>query len=524
MALLLVTGLSVTSFADLRIVTESGDERFEVLVKDGRILSRGDMSAWVILDCPTEEVTYVYFDYYWRGPITEFTAALDAEITKLLQGDEDGSEVTAFVGGLFGMPTSGSSQVRLTPLGDRLEIYLFAPFRVTVDGTIVSADRWRGRVPRSLLKVLALSHHGCTSDQLLDLFWPDYPPAQARQRLYEAMSRLRRALTVDGVERSPGSTSTWPVETFDAGYRLAESTWVDVRAFHHRVSMIRQLRATDPKAAIRLLGDEQLPNPDALLVDEPYADWALTARERVYDDVRLLEEMKVELLLEHGRPLDALDTLQALFKMDPTSEDTGRRAMEIAWRLGLRKTAIAIFHRMQKALLEDLGVEPSEETLALYRRMGDVRPRLKTLGGPPRPPQLVATPAGQSAGDAYTAGFGGHVESAPRNDTRNDMNPNFFDAPEDSMFGQPPAYLTRFVGRESELPTVADATLRRIHRGLSRDESRISAHPFPHRTHQSHRVSGQIKAYSIQELEKPCRMPYRPVADEAVDTLAPHHG
>lgn len=339
----------------------------------------------------------------------------------------------------------------------RLEIYLFAPFRVVVDGTAISQEQWQGRVPRSLLKVLALSRHGCTSDQLLDLFWPDYPLAQARQRLYEAMSRLRRTLTGNRLERPPGSPSNWPIETFASGYRLAESTWVDVRAFHDRVSVIRQLRATDPEAAVRMLLDEERPDPDALLADEPYADWAVTARERVYDDVRLLEEMKVDLLLEHGRPLDALDALQALFEMDPTSEETGSRAIEVAWQLGRRQTATAIFHRMQQALLDELGVEPSEETLALYQRISDARPRTTALDAPLRATQLVATSSVRSAAGTGAVDLRSGAANGPGDETGNDMDLNFSDAFEDRLLGQPPAYLTRFVGREPELIAVADA-------------------------------------------------------------------
>lgn len=50
-ALLVVAGLSAMSVADRRIVSESEDERSEVLVKDGRILSRTDPNTWFLIDC-----------------------------------------------------------------------------------------------------------------------------------------------------------------------------------------------------------------------------------------------------------------------------------------------------------------------------------------------------------------------------------------------------------------------------------------------------------------------------------------
>lgn len=210
-----------------------------------------------------------------------------------------------------------------------------------------------------------------------------------------------------------------------------------------------------------MLVDEHLPDPDALLVDDPYAEWALTARERAYDDVRLLEEMKVELLPEHGRPQDALDALLGLFNKDPTSEETGRWAMEVAWQLGRRRAVETVFHRMRTALLDELGVEPSRETLTLYQRIGDTRTS---------PARLIAPPAASHAGVPHRAVFPGATcvaqptgltdagaSNRPSDDETIEPERDGAGCVERSLLGHPPACLTRFVGRETELLAVEDA-------------------------------------------------------------------
>lgn len=255
----------------------------------------------------------------------------------------------------------------------RLEIHLFSPFRVIVDGSEVPSSAWHGRIPRLLLKMLALARRGRSADELMDMLWPDTPPKQARQKLYEAVSRLRRTLTdfakptAKSGERAP--FSPWPIETYQSGYRLSPSAWVDVSKFHHDVSLLRQLVVTDRAKAIEAA--LQLPElgPDDLLVEEPYVDWVLTARERVYEDVLAVQRLKVELLLEQSRERDALDALQHVLTLDPTCEATAGQAMGMAFQLGERSRAISIYKRLRTALEEDVGIAPSAALQRLYRQI-----------------------------------------------------------------------------------------------------------------------------------------------------------
>jgi len=79
-----------------------------------------------------------------------------------------------------------------------LQIRLMGPFEVLREGQSLTARGWRSQQARAIFKVLVARHgHVVTTDQLLDLFWPDEEPGAARRRLHVRVSQLRRALAPD---------------------------------------------------------------------------------------------------------------------------------------------------------------------------------------------------------------------------------------------------------------------------------------------------------------------------------------
>ena len=78
---------------------------------------------------------------------------------------------------------------------NRLQISLFGPFRVTLDGEPVT--RFEADTARALLAYLALHARTgapCRRETLAGLLWPEQPEAEARHNLRQALSRLRKAI------------------------------------------------------------------------------------------------------------------------------------------------------------------------------------------------------------------------------------------------------------------------------------------------------------------------------------------
>lgn len=161
-SLLLIAGLSATSFADLRIVQEADDERTEVLVKDGRIMWYLTDEDWMMMDCARQEITFVSPPRYWQGPVEEFTDALKAQRDEIFQEMSGAPDL----GGLFGIPSgsqAATTQVRVTRVGDEtIAGYRATQYRVeTGDGSQWKTyeDLW---VSRDLMRELEGEIGRCT--------------------------------------------------------------------------------------------------------------------------------------------------------------------------------------------------------------------------------------------------------------------------------------------------------------------------------------------------------------------------
>ena len=79
-----------------------------------------------------------------------------------------------------------------------LQICLLGPFRVLVDGRLVTARQWSRRKPVQLIKLLALQpHHQLHREQMIDLLWPDADPESGSNNLHKAIHLARHALEPD---------------------------------------------------------------------------------------------------------------------------------------------------------------------------------------------------------------------------------------------------------------------------------------------------------------------------------------
>ncbi len=98
-----------------------------------------------------------------------------------------------------------------------------------------------------------------------------------------------------------------------------------------------------------------------LLADEPYADWALRARERLG---ALRQEARVALARDRSRgfgrsdQVSVLQAWEACFEEDPTSEEAATALVQSYSRQGRHSMAAATHLRCRRAL-EELGLRPS---------------------------------------------------------------------------------------------------------------------------------------------------------------------
>ncbi len=254
----------------------------------------------------------------------------------------------------------------------QLTISLLGTVQVLRDGQPVTGQAYAKVL--GLLAYLAVEAdrpHARASLALL--FWPEQTDEKARHSLRQALSTLRRILD-DHVASEPILLITRESVQFrKGGDRLLDvrqlMTLLDACDRHEH-----QRLETCPACAQRLdvaLGLYRGDFLEGFAVDDSMAfeDWTTIWRERIRQRV-IDSTFAVAAWHESRGALDvANNALSRLLEIDPWNEQAHRALMEVLWRRGKRREAIAQYERCRAVLEEELGVEPEQETAALLQRI-----------------------------------------------------------------------------------------------------------------------------------------------------------
>ncbi len=296
---------------------------------------------------------------------------------------------------------------------------VFGSFRVVAsDGLDVTPG---GRKARALIAYLVLADgEAVTRDRLAGLLWSERGDDQARASLRQTLYEMR-ALT-SGDE---------PLVTIDRAQARIETGRVVTDLDRAR----RAAAVADTATIAALIGDK----PSALLtdldgVDTAFDEWLSVERTRRGDERRRIVLSAAEAALAAGDSDGAHRLAVRLLAADPTDETMVRLAMEASHRRGDRDAVRQLFVRLQNALRQDLAVAPSDETVALNRRlMGAQMPARATVAS-------ESTGAVEAANDDPMREVGGRMPVAEPA-TVGDV------APEVGVRGAPPPASGRSMSR-----------------------------------------------------------------------------
>jgi DNA-binding SARP family transcriptional activator/pimeloyl-ACP methyl ester carboxylesterase len=211
----------------------------------------------------------------------------------------------------------------------RVEIGLLGRFTVAVGGVPVPDRAWSRRQATGLVKLLALAPgRRLHREVVIDALWPEATLAEAGPRLHKAAHFARRALgRPDAVVLADDTVALLP----DADVE------VDVDAFEAAA-------AGDVDRALALY-------PGPLLPGDLYEPWADAPRER-------LRRLHLDLLRKASRWDD-------LLALEPTDEAAALALMQADLERGDRTAALRRYDDLERALRDDLDVEPSRTARAL---------------------------------------------------------------------------------------------------------------------------------------------------------------
>ena len=250
----------------------------------------------------------------------------------------------------------------------KLRIHMLGEFAVWRDETLIAPQDWPTQKSQSLLKILLTQRSGSgwvASDRMMEYLWPELSLKSAKNNLWVSVSQARRMLEPD----LPRASSSSFILSGPQGYKFnaASDAWLDVDAFNEQV----QLASSTTAASRRIQAFEEARKrySGAYLPDNLYDDWAAPQREQLQETyLSLLDELAESYARKNSFAAAAAVASESL-SVDRTRELTYRRLMVYHAAMGDPVRALQVFQTCRDVLFNELGVEPSPETLALQRQI-----------------------------------------------------------------------------------------------------------------------------------------------------------
>jgi DNA-binding SARP family transcriptional activator len=236
-----------------------------------------------------------------------------------------------------------------------IEFRILGPLEVEHEGRLVPLG---GSRQRAVLAILLL-HRGevVSVDRLVDELWGERPPDTATKTVQVYVSRLRKELGQDVVLTRGG------------GYVLdIEPGQLDAERFQRLTADGRDaLERGEARGASELLRqalDLWRGSPLADLAYEPFAQSHIARLE----ELRLAAvEQRIEADLALGNHAALIPELETLVREHPARERLRAQLILALYRSGRQTDALASYRAARRALVEELGLEPSRELQELER-------------------------------------------------------------------------------------------------------------------------------------------------------------
>ena len=254
-----------------------------------------------------------------------------------------------------------------------MEFLILGPIEARRDGKPVPLG---GPKQRGVLAIL-LTRPGevVPTERLIADLWGGSPPPNATGTLHGYVSQLRKALGPDVlVTRAPGYLVR------------ASPDELDLRRFERLVDAgSRELAAGRPDAAASTLAEALRLWRGPALADFAYERFAQAEIARL-EELRLVAlERRVEADLALGRHAELVAELQTLTASHPFRERPRGQLMLALYRSGRQAEALEAYREARRALVEELGIEPSQALQELERAILRQEPALSPPVGRAEP-------------------------------------------------------------------------------------------------------------------------------------------
>jgi DNA-binding SARP family transcriptional activator len=230
-----------------------------------------------------------------------------------------------------------------------LDVQLLGRFGIADAGQRIQAIR----NPRLIAYLLLHRDRPVARSEVAFTLWPESSDAQALTNLRRELHLLRHALPdADRFLGLDRATVRWRP---DGPFRL------DVADFEAAVERVASPDVEALQAAVAAYTGDLLPTV--------YDDWISPYRDRLRDLMLKTLEALATGLEDRREYRAAIERWERLVAIDPLDEAAYRGLMRVAALAGNRSAGLRAYHACVRALQDDLGVEPSPETMRAYDRL-----------------------------------------------------------------------------------------------------------------------------------------------------------
>lgn len=267
----------------------------------------------------------------------------------------------------------------------RVEVRLLGEIEAIQGGSRPVAIR--GKKLQALLGYLAVRARPQPRAALAAMLWGDMPQERARHNLRQTLAKIRRELgevlltEADLVQLDPSTCQT------------------DVAEF---LSLAGQTEQAELERAIALYRGDLLHGLRTR--EQPFEDWLGPAREDLRQRMCNVTDRAAQIAQTSGDPDAAIAFLRRRLSIDPASERTHLRLIELFIEVGKRSEALRQYTNCVEALARHLQVEPAAEIADAYQRARAMDERAAALPArvdvAPELPSIAVLPfVNQSEGD-----------------------------------------------------------------------------------------------------------------------------
>ena len=243
--------------------------------------------------------------------------------------------------------------------GYRLAVRVLGPFAGWRGSEPVDARDWKREKARQIFQLLlTYRRQWFYREQITDHLWPDLPPDAAERDFKVALSALNGALEPD----RPRGASPFFVTRRESVYGLNPAAPVAVDA-----DDFERLAASDDvdqlRQALALYREDYLP-------DSVYEDWSAAERQRLRHLYLLTAERLARHLFQTEQWDEGIQVCEMILSRDNCWEGAYRLLMRAYAAQDNRGQVHSVYQRCASTLEEELGVEPSPATQALFEELG----------------------------------------------------------------------------------------------------------------------------------------------------------